>query len=216
MWQPGSGVGDRGGSASGRVEHGQGSVLAPPLAVARVRRPWLGHCGFLEGHQLEDPGGALLATRAQVTLTPGWRRLVAALCVILAALVVAPDAASARIDARAESDLMQRLNAERARRRLPPLRARTDLRDVARGHSVHMAQRGRLFHNPRLGAEVCCWQELRENVGYAEDPRHLHRLFMTSSPHRANILSRRLTDVGVGVERRGDVVWVTQVFRLRS
>lgn len=145
---------------------------------------------------------------------PAWRRLVAALSVILIGLVAAPGTASAHIDVRAEADLLHRINAERARRSLPLLRVRTDLRDVARRHSVRMAERKRIHHNPRLGAEVCCWRELGENIGYAKTTRYLHRVFMTSTPHRANILSRHVTEVGVGVERRGDIIWVTQLFRL--
>ena len=43
--------------------------------------------------------------------------------------------------------------------------------------------------------------------------RGLHRQFMQSAPHRANILDPRMRQVGVGIVRRDGALWVTEVFR---
>ncbi|HET7481500.1 MAG TPA: CAP domain-containing protein, partial [Actinomycetota bacterium] len=40
----------------------------------------------------------------------------------------------------------------------------------------------------------------------------LHRAFMESPPHRANVLDKRFRYLGVGVARDGDMIWVTVLF----
>lgn len=129
---------------------------------------------------------------------------------LLLALPVASDAAT---DATAESRLVALVNRARADHGLAALRVAGDLRAVARRHSARMADRGRVSHNDRLGEDVTGWRRTGENVGRGPDAPTVHRAFMDSSSHRRNVLSPHYREVGIGVERRGDTIWVTQVFR---
>ncbi len=137
--------------------------------------------------------------------------LVALLCVLLPT-----PAAHAATDGGAESQLVAMINRERTDRGLPPLRVSGELSAVARRHSARMADRGSLYHNPNLGSEVSGWEEVGENIGYGPDAGTVHGSFMSSSSHRANILSTSYQELGVGVERRDGTIWVTEVFRRPS
>jgi len=149
---------------------------------------------------------------------PGLRARMALLTVLaltcsLLPAVLAPPAAEAAIDAVREADFIALVNVERARNDLPALSPRTDIRDVARKHSVKMAQEARLHHNPTFSQEITNWQVVGENVGRGPSVESLHRALMNSEGHRANILHERYTQIGVGVEVRDGQVWVTQNFR---
>jgi hypothetical protein len=77
-----------------------------------------------------------------------------------------------------------------------------------------MAAHRVLAHNPSLPSSVCCWSDLGENVGVGLSARSVHRAFMASAPHRANILSATFTQVGVGTAVGGDGrLYVDEVFR---
>jgi hypothetical protein len=143
-------------------------------------------------------------------------RLAALTLVLLmtSALIAAP--AEAAIDAQAEQQFACLVNAERAKVGRPALRIATDLRSVARSHSVVMADANHLHHNPNLASQVKNWSVLAENVGRGSSVTALHSALMNSDGHRRNILDERVTELGVGVEVRGSTVWVTQVFRRPS
>lgn len=126
---------------------------------------------------------------------------------------VTPPAAQARTDATAEARFVDQVNADRVARGMPRLQVATDLRDVARRHSVRMADQGRLHHNSSLGSDVTSWRRVTENVGRGPSTTALHDALMASTGHRANILDRNVSQIGVGVEVRGSTVWVTQVYR---
>jgi hypothetical protein len=77
-----------------------------------------------------------------------------------------------------------------------------------------MARTDDLYHNPNLGSAVRNWQAVGENVGRGGDVPSLHQAFMNSPSHRANILDRDFTEVGVGTYVDGNgILWVTEVFR---
>jgi hypothetical protein len=125
---------------------------------------------------------------------------------------VVPPAAAAT-DAAAETEFACLANTARADAGRTGLRIAADLVRVARAHSVRMADANRLHHNPNLTTDVTGWTALAENVGRGGSVASLHSAFMNSSGHRQNLLDARFTEVGIGVERRGTTVWVTQVFR---
>ena len=77
-----------------------------------------------------------------------------------------------------------------------------------------MAGQRTLFHSTSY-ATMCCWAAVAENVGTGYTVRGVHRALMRSAPHRANILNRRMRQVGVGVVFSGGRLWVTEVFRQR-
>lgn len=146
------------------------------------------------------------------------RILAAVLAVLLlpSLLVVSSSPAEARTDSSAEVRFVDSINAERARRGLPRLLVDNDLRSVARRHSVRMADRNQLYHNPNLTTDVSSWRRVTENIGRGSSVSSLHRALMSSEGHRANILDRNVSEVGIGVEVRGSTLWVTQVFRQPS
>jgi putative cell wall-binding protein len=118
----------------------------------------------------------------------------------------------------AESLMHSLIDAERAANGLGQLRVMEDLEAVARRWSQDMASRGELEHNPLVADEVCCWQRVAENVGTAWPPdgdatERLHRRFMESEYHRANVLHPHMSEVGIGVARTDTALWVTVIFR---
>lgn len=111
-----------------------------------------------------------------------------------------------------EAQFVERINAARGQHGLAPLRVRDGLTDYARSHSAAMSSRRTLFHTGSFSV-ICCWSAIAENVGVGYTVRGVHRAFMGSATHRANILDPTKRHVGVGVVRRGDRIWVTQIFR---
>ena len=139
--------------------------------------------------------------------------LFAFLLVLSVAAPAAVPSAFAAVDAGAETDLTAFVAGERAAAGAPSLRVCADLRDLARRWSARMADDGRLAHNPDLGAQTRGWRSLGENVGFDASADAVHQRFMASAPHRAHVLSRTYTEVGIGVEHRSGQLWVTEIFR---
>jgi hypothetical protein len=86
---------------------------------------------------------------------------------------------------------------------------------VTRKHSDVMATQENLHHNLGLGSDIVNWRRVAENVGVGGSVASLHKAFMNSPGHRANILDPKVTQIGVGVVGKGTRTWVTEVFRLR-
>ena len=112
-----------------------------------------------------------------------------------------------------EDAFLSRINHARAARDIPRLDVGGLISQVAREQARRMAERNRLFHNPQLTTDVTNWRVVGENVGYGPDALTLHQAFMQSSEHRANLLDRDYTRVGVGVVVRDGRVWVSEVFK---
>lgn len=135
-----------------------------------------------------------------------------------------PPASPAASQAEVETLAFRLLNRARAAEGRPPLARDRALDRLARAHSAAMRDGGFFAHrDPRRGgvaeraaAAGVAYAALAENLGYVEgyaDPApELHRRLMTSPGHRRNRLDRRFSRVGVGVARRGDAVWLTEVF----
>jgi hypothetical protein len=144
---------------------------------------------------------------------------VIALCAavaVAAAVVVLPasDAEASGADSGAEQSLLDLMDRDRGTYGRHRYRVCADLRDIARNWSARMARDQTLSHNPHRSSQTQGSNGTAENVAYSsEGVRRVHSMFMNSSGHRGNILSSRYRDVGVGVERRGNMLWVTQVFR---
>ena len=95
---------------------------------------------------------------------------------------------------------------------------------VARAHSEAMRDRGFFSHvdpdgkrlRDRLQAAGIGFRSAGENlaqIGGSPDPGGMaHQLLMDSASHRDNILSGKFTVIGVGVAKRGDEYWITQIF----
>ncbi|MDX6209108.1 MAG: hypothetical protein QOE24_1499 [Frankiales bacterium] len=105
------------------------------------------------------------------------------------------------------------INAARAAHGLKPVKVSSDLTAVAAKWAATMARKHTLAHNPQLGTVIHHWRGLAENVGMGYSVTQVHGAFMRSAPHRANILDRTYTQVGVGVVIVGKQVYVVEDFR---
>lgn len=134
---------------------------------------------------------------------------IAALAMVGTLCVAAPAA-----NASSAGSFASKINGARRSAGRPSLSWRSDLASVAQRHAHRMASKNSLYHNPNLGGEVRNWQAVGENVGRGGDVASLHQAFMNSPTHRANILDRDFTEMGVGVvvDNNG-IMWVTEVFR---
>ena len=142
------------------------------------------------------------------------RRGVLALLVGLAAsLGPGAPAAAAPDPTDVESAFLARIANTRANHDLRDFQVGGTLTRVAREQARRMADRNMLFHNPELTSEVPNWRFLGENVGFGPDALTLHRAFMDSAPHRANILDTDFERIGVGAVVRDGRVWVSEVFK---
>jgi hypothetical protein len=144
--------------------------------------------------------------------TTGW--LLAA--ALVASTVVALSPAPASASGPNTSSVLSAVNSARASAGRRPLSLRSDLSGVAYRWSQKMAASGTLKHNPNLTGQVSGWRWVGENVGYGPSWRAVHVALMNSASHRANILDRDYSQIGIGVVVRNGRVWITQVFRAPS
>lgn len=146
------------------------------------------------------------------------RRALASLVLTAASLLTVTLLAPATpARASSSSDLVAYTNSARDSRGLGTLSVRSDLARVAQRQAAWMAANRTLAHSNNLGGQVCCWKSIGENVGMGSSARQIFNAFMDSSSHRANILSGRYTQIGVGAARSSDGrLWVAQVFRQPS
>jgi uncharacterized protein YkwD len=113
-----------------------------------------------------------------------------------------------------EKQFAQKMNLARSATGKGKLQLDKQLSRVARRHAWEMQHRNTLFHTPSstLGWRVTNWVRLGENVGYGGDVASLHRAFMNSPAHRANVMGS-YRHVGVGVKKNSNgVMWVTIIF----
>ena len=87
---------------------------------------------------------------------------------------------------------------------------------VARQHSLAMAQSQTLFHTSdpaRAYLKGIRWNYWGENVGVTGgNVSDLEQAFMASTSHRQNILNRSFRHVAIGAVRVDGVLWVTVFF----
>jgi len=98
-------------------------------------------------------------------------------------------------------------NEERMKRGLPALKVAPNLLNLSRQKSTNMARTQNLSHgvSPRpSGGENIAWNQA--------NAREVVRTWMNSDGHRANILSRRYSTIGVGMAVGNGPYW-TQMFQ---
>jgi uncharacterized protein YkwD len=81
----------------------------------------------------------------------------------------------------------------------------------AHRHSERMADSGTLSHSCLDCGKGSSPSSMAENVGVGPSLGAVHDALMNSPGHRNNILGA-FDRVGIGVVRRGDRVWVTELF----
>ena len=135
---------------------------------------------------------------------------------LLASSLVALSAPAASATGPNTNSILSSVNSSRANAGRPALSLRSDLSAVAYRWSQKMAARNSLQHNPNLTSQVTGWRWVGENVGYGPDWHTVQVAFMNSPAHRANILDRDYSQIGIGVVVSGKRIWITQVFRSPS
>jgi uncharacterized protein YkwD len=140
-----------------------------------------------------------------------WRAL-RVLVLTLVALSLNAGPAAATTDK--EQALHGFINEARNSKGLGHLRLSDRLSKIARTHSADMADGGKVLYHSCLTCRIESWDWsiAGENVGTAGTIGRVHRLFMQSPSHRANILRSPFRTVGVGVVEKGGRFWVTQIY----
>lgn len=118
-----------------------------------------------------------------------------------------------------ETSVVERVNEIRRARGLAPLTTDRALTDLARDHSCRMARDEAFGHGSfgdRVRAAGIGYRAIGENLArIANGPDPVDRAvngWMKSEGHRANILSADFRATGVGVCRRDDAYYFTQLF----
>jgi uncharacterized protein YkwD len=150
----------------------------------------------------------LAARRRNTSRVAARCKVAGAALFVLASLPFAPRAAHAAPQVTsAERALFDAANRERAAQGLPALRWDDALAAAARQHAALMAQRNTLSHQLRGEPPVeerarqagARYSVIAENVAEGPSPEAIHSSWMHSPPHRANLLDRDLTAVGIAV-----------------
>ena len=131
-----------------------------------------------------------------------------------------PAPSGAAVDRAAEAYLFERLNEERAAAGREPLASDPSLVALARKKALDMALNQYFSHvSPAYGtvfdmlrAEGIGYKWAGENIGRGGSAASIHRGFVDSPEHRANLLSAGYTHVGVGAVRYRGKPYVAQVF----
>ena len=119
-----------------------------------------------------------------------------------------------------ERQLLEEANREREARHLPALHWDAALERAAREHAGLMAQHGQISHQfagepglaERLKRAGVRFSTAAENVGQAQSAEELHRMWMHSPAHRANLLDPEVDSAGIAVAIRNGQFFAVQDF----
>jgi uncharacterized protein YkwD len=126
----------------------------------------------------------------------------------------------------AEKEVLRATNAERAKLKLPPYRVAQPLMKAARAHAANMVKQNKLSHT--LDDETFVQRIEKVNYGFLAAGENIAQGqptgteavsdWMTSPGHKANILSKEYSEIGIGqgVSRNGETYWVQVFARPRS
>jgi len=123
----------------------------------------------------------------------------------------------------AEARLFVLVNEARAAAGLAKVLPDEELREVALGHTTDMADHRFFSHvSPKTGTPTDRMRRSGvlvsgsgENIAFASTPEEAHEGLMNSPGHRANILNRTWTHVGIAVKKGDNGLVVTQMFGRR-
>ncbi len=105
------------------------------------------------------------------------------------------------------------VNQARTAAGVPGLAVNDMLQSRSQAWAEYLAGLGSLKHTPDLAAGLNIrWKVLGENVGYGATVSNVCDAFLKSASHRANVLDRRFSLIGVGVavDARGRTFVVQQ------
>lgn len=143
--------------------------------------------------------------------------------VSVAILIFSPHAAKGQGNGPART-LFESANHERAAHSLAPLKWSATLAAAARKHSLRMAAQNTLSHQlrgepgmvERASQAGARFSSLAENVAEGPSAESIHRQWMNSPPHRANLLDPQLDSVGIAVAGRNGVLFAVEDFSLAA
>ncbi|MFN2593555.1 MAG: CAP domain-containing protein [Actinomycetota bacterium] len=113
-----------------------------------------------------------------------------------------------------EKCMIKKIDGARKRHGLRRLDTDKQIAYVARRHARTMARRNVVFDDANLPSKVTRWRSLAANDGEGLSCKRTFKALMHDSAHRANILGP-YNFVGVGTHRRGNWVFVSQIFEWR-
>ena len=134
--------------------------------------------------------------------------------VLLASLATVTLGLSAVADSASEAGFLAKINASRAANGLAALSVDGGLRNHARNHTQDMIDAGEIYHSSSDELKAAAgsgWSKLGENVGRGGTVESLHKAFMASAGHKANILGD-YNYAGIGTASSDGVLYVTVVF----
>lgn len=138
-----------------------------------------------------------------------------AVAMVVLAVLLASLAVAAPAQAGPRKALLKATNKARVIRGIPRLKLNFSLSKAALRHTLNMAALDDLFHSDDVGdlLKPYRWWTWGENVGSTTMTAHrLHRAFMKSPGHRANVLNRNFRRVGIGAVRVDGTLWATLIF----
>jgi hypothetical protein len=141
----------------------------------------------------------------------GKRYACIAMILICAAIAMPPLRPQLQAQQPDEQLLLDAVNKDRADHGLPPLKWDPALAQAAKLHAQWMSGQSTLSHQyqgepdlvTRASQAGAHFGVVAENIAMGPDLLGLEKQWMSSAPHRANILDRRLNAVGIGLVRRG-------------
>lgn len=149
---------------------------------------------------------------AAVTPSRGLAVLTAA-GLVAGGLIAGVGAAPAHAASSSASYFVNAINAQRVAHGRPRLAVSGDMSAAAQRWAATMARQNKLYHNPRLASSVSNWRVLGENVGVGPSASSLEAAFYASPEHRANMLDREFTEIGIGIVVVNGKMWVAEEFR---
>ncbi|HKY77700.1 MAG TPA: CAP domain-containing protein, partial [Acidimicrobiia bacterium] len=139
------------------------------------------------------------------------RKLVYGLILAFAVSALYPAAAQADTVSD-EAAFVAKINELRASKGLGSLQVNANLTDKARAWSAGMADAGKIWHSTLSDGVTENWKKLGENVGMGGSVDGLHRAFVNSPGHYANLVDPAFTHIGIGIVMGGSTIYVTEVF----
>lgn len=140
------------------------------------------------------------------------RKLVYGLILAFAVSALYPPASAQADTVSDEAAFVAKINELRAGKGLGSLQVNANLTAKARTWSAGMAAAGRIWHSTLSDGVTENWKKLGENVGMGGSVDGLHRAFVNSPLHYANLVDPAFGHVGIGIVMNGSTIYVTQVF----
>lgn len=113
-----------------------------------------------------------------------------------------------------QAQILKETNAYRKSQKLPPLKANSSMNTVAVNWSNAQAKAKKMSHNPNYAKQIPKgWHAAGENVAYGYAPTAVTKGWWNSPGHKANMLSKNFTHIGIGVAKDSKgLPYYTQVF----